>query len=131
MNEVRLVEDLEQLGHDKSHEDESVSREEAAPQIDDEGEKQDGGDLDAAEQRNALEQQVLWRIPRARHRVLNVVVGHVHPAQRDRDGQHQEPDRQHGDRHEPGEKCPQCWQRRQNTVVRPAMRTADSGRPQV
>ena len=67
----------------------------------------------------------------ARHRVLDVVVGRVQPAQRDGDRQHLEPDRQHGDRDEPGNESSQCWQRRQNTVVRPAMRTADSGRPHV
>ena len=68
------------------------------------------------------------RQPRVTHRLRDLNVQDCKSAGRDRYRQRDKDHGQNADGYEPGR---YRWQRRQKTVVRPAMRIALSGRPHV
>ncbi len=126
--EIRLVQNLEHLRGDEHQDHPGVGAEASADQEDREAGHQYRRQFETAQLSDRLEEGMQRFAPEARHPLQHLLVEHVQSAGGEGHRQCDEGDRERGGGYKPR---PQCWQRRQNTVERPAMRTIASGRPQV
>jgi len=126
--QVVSIEELESDGGEEHHEHQGVRPEARAPQVNGERQHQNSCHLDATELCDGLEYRMQRRLPDRVHGLRDLQIELREETGADRDRQRDEDDDQHADR---DKTRGQRWQRRQKTVVLPAIRIAASGRPHV